>query len=101
MTTFLWIGEFGRTPAINPQAGRDHFPDAWSCVVGGGGIAGGQALGATSEDGTKVEGEPSSIQQVLATVSTAVGVDPETENKSELGRPLKIVEASPIRSLLL
>ena len=47
-TTIVWMGEFGRTPQINGQAGRDHFPRAWSCVLGGGGIAGGQAYGRTS-----------------------------------------------------
>lgn len=99
-TTFLWIGEFGRTPAINPQGGRDHFPDAWSCVVGGGNIAGGQVLGATSPDGTKVEGDPTSIPEILATISTATGVNPATENTSELGRPIKIVDAKPLKTLL-
>jgi hypothetical protein len=54
-TTFLWMGEFGRTPTINPNAGRDHYPQAWSCVFGGGGIRGGQAYGRTSADGTTVE----------------------------------------------
>ncbi|HYO24993.1 MAG TPA: DUF1501 domain-containing protein, partial [Lacipirellulaceae bacterium] len=75
-TTILWMGEFGRTPQINPQAGRDHFPGAWSCVFGGGGIAGGQAYGRTSADGTTVEEDPAAIGDVLATLSTALGVPP-------------------------
>ena len=53
-TTILWLGEFGRTPRINAQAGRDHFPAAWSCCFAGGGVAGGQAYGRTSEDGMDV-----------------------------------------------
>jgi hypothetical protein len=99
-TTILWIGEFGRTPVINPQTGRDHFPDAWSCVLAGGGIAGGQVYGKTTADGMKVEECPVSIQQILATIAQSVGVDPGHENVSELGRPIKIVEASPVVELL-
>ena len=54
-TTIVWMGEFGRTPKINPQKGRDHYPNAWSTVLAGGGIKGGQAIGKTSKDGTTVE----------------------------------------------
>src|SRR5262245_6192092 len=53
-TTIIWMGEFGRTPKINGQTGRDHFPAAWTCVFAGGGIKGGQAYGKTSEDGMTV-----------------------------------------------
>ena len=53
-TTVLWLGEFGRTPKINGNAGRDHFPGAWSCVFAGGGIRGGQAYGKTTADGMSV-----------------------------------------------
>jgi uncharacterized protein (DUF1501 family) len=99
-TTILWMGEFGRTPKINGTAGRDHFPGAWSCVFGGGGIAGGQAYGRTSEDGTKVEENPVDAADVLTTLVKAVGVDPSTENLSNTGRPIKLIEGKPIRGLL-
>jgi hypothetical protein len=99
-TTLLWMGEFGRTPKINNQTGRDHFPQAWSCVLAGGGIAGGQTYGRTSADGTKVEDSQVSATDVLATLCQALGVPPSTENISESGRPLKIVDGTPIRSLL-
>lgn len=99
-TTFLWIGEFGRTPQINPQGGRDHFPAAWSCVLGGAGIQGGQAYGKTSADGTTVEEGKVDIGDVLATLAAAVGIDPETQNVSEVGRPIKIAEGKPIQDLL-
>ena len=52
-TTILWAGEFGRTPVINQNGGRDHFPQAFTCVLAGGGIAGGQVYGKTSEDGMR------------------------------------------------
>ena len=78
-TTICWMGEFGRTPNINNNAGRDHFPDAWSCVLAGGGIAGGQAYGKTNESGMEVTEGKTEVQDLLATLCHAVGVDPETE----------------------
>ncbi|MEM8680828.1 MAG: DUF1501 domain-containing protein, partial [Planctomycetota bacterium] len=99
-TTLLWIGEFGRTPRINNNAGRDHFPQAWSCVLAGGGIAGGQAYGRTSEDGSEVVEGKVGVQDVLTTLCHAVGVDPEHENLAAGGRPIKIAEGTPITSLL-
>jgi hypothetical protein len=100
-TTILWIGEFGRTPEINPNAGRDHYPAAWSCVLGGGGIRGGQVFGKTSDDGREVIENPVTIPDVLATLCAALGVDPHTENTTPIGRPIKIVEGEPIDSLLV
>jgi len=99
-TTILWIGEFGRTPTINPQGGRDHFPAAWTCVFGGGGIKGGQAFGKTSESGQEVVDGKVDVPDILATLSAAVGVDPEEKNISEQGRPIKIAEGTPIKAIL-
>jgi hypothetical protein len=99
-TTIVWMGEFGRTPQINGQAGRDHFPRAWSCVLSGGGIAGGQAYGRTTVDGLNIEDNPVEVTDVLATLCTALGVPPTTENTSNTGRPIKIVDGSPIQALL-
>jgi uncharacterized protein (DUF1501 family) len=99
-TTIVWMGEFGRTPQINGQAGRDHFPRAWTCVLGGGGIAGGQAYGRTSADGMTIEEDPVEVTDVLATLCSALGVPSETENLSNTGRPIKIVDGFPIAKLL-
>ncbi len=99
-TTILWMGEFGRTPAINGNAGRDHFPNAWSCVLGGGGIKGGQAYGRTSADGMQVEENAVGIGDVLATLCTALGVPPESENITPTDRPIKIAEGNAIAELL-
>ena len=99
-TTILWAGEFGRTPKINDNAGRDHFPNAWSAVLAGGGIRGGQAYGRTSADGMQVEEGQMQIGDLLATLCQAVGVDPETQNVSEEGRPIKIVEGKAVPELL-
>jgi hypothetical protein len=100
LTTILWIGEFGRTPAINMQGGRDHFPAAWTCVFGGGGIKGGQAYGKTSAGGEEVVEGKVDVPDILATLTAAVGVDPEEKNVSEQGRPIKIAEGQPIREIL-
>jgi hypothetical protein len=100
-TTIVWMGEFGRTPQINGQAGRDHFPRAWSCVLAGGGIAGGQTYGRTSPDGMNIEEDEAGVTDVLATLCTALGVPPETENNANTGRPIKIVNGSPIDKLLV
>ncbi len=99
-TTILWLGEFGRTPQINGQVGRDHFPSAWTGVFAGGGIAGGQAYGSTSADGRTVEEDKVSVNELLATLSAAVGVPPDTENISNTGRPIKVVDGTPINALL-
>lgn len=99
-TTIAWMGEFGRTPQINPQGGRDHFPDAWSCVLGGGGIKGGAIIGKTSDDGKEVVDRPVTVPEFLATIATACGVDPHKENISDERRPFKIVDGKPIEELL-
>jgi hypothetical protein len=99
-TTFLWLGEFGRTPTINQAGGRDHYPKAWTAVLAGGVIQGGQAFGRTSAGGEAVEENQVDVPDVLATLCKAVGVDPETYNMSEVGRPIKIAEGQPIEAVL-
>ncbi|REK19234.1 MAG: DUF1501 domain-containing protein [Planctomycetota bacterium] len=102
-TTIVWMGEFGRTPKINQNTGRDHYPAAWTTVLGGGGIRGGQVVGRTSADGTTVEDRKISVPDLLATVCTALGIDPMKQNVSNVGRPIRIVDtdAVPIDEVLL
>lgn len=99
-TTILWISEFGRTPVINANAGRDHFPAAWSCVFAGGGIKGGQAYGRTSADGMNVEENKVAIGDVLATLCSALGIPPDHENITPGNRPIKLSEGTPIDQIL-
>lgn len=99
-TTIIWMGEFGRTPQINGQAGRDHFTNAWTCLLAGGGINGGQVFGKTSDNGMEVLTEQVRVGEVLATVCKAVGVAPDQLNTSNVGRPIPIAEGNPIASLL-
>lgn len=100
-TTILWGGEFGRTPTINNNGGRDHFPQAFSCVLAGGGIAGGQAYGATTEDGKEVADGKIDQQDLLATLCRALDVSPATENFAEGGRPIAMAEGREISEVLL
>jgi hypothetical protein len=99
-TTIIWMGEFGRTPKINAQAGRDHFAAAWSCVLAGGGIRGGQAYGRTTPDGMAVADNPVSPGALLATLCAALGIDPAGQNTNEMGRPIKITDGESIGELL-
>ncbi len=101
-TTIVWMGEFGRTPKINQAKGRDHYPNAWSTVLAGGGIKGGQAIGKTSADGTTVEERPTTTLDMLATLCLALGIDYEKTNPSNVGRPIRIVDkpAQPIKEVV-
>ena len=101
-TTVIWMGEFGRTPKINPNRGRDHYAPAWATVVGGGGVKGGQAVGKTSKDGTTVEDRPTSAADFLATVCRVLGIDPEKPNMSNVGRPIPIADraAKPVEEIV-
>lgn len=101
-TLVLWMGEFGRTPVINENAGRDHFPAAWSTVLCGAGIQGGQAYGSTGEDGEKVTENPVTVPQLYATICKALDINPAKENISPEGRPIGLVDehAEPVAALL-
>ncbi|HEX4611932.1 MAG TPA: DUF1501 domain-containing protein, partial [Urbifossiella sp.] len=101
-TTIVWAGEFGRTPKINQQKGRDHFASAWSTVLAGAGVKGGQAVGRTSADGTTVEERPVSSADFLATVCKVTGIDPEKQNMSNVGRPIPIADrgATPVQEVV-
>jgi uncharacterized protein (DUF1501 family) len=101
-TLIVWMGEFGRTPKINGGRGRDHYPNAWSTVLAGGGIKGGQVVGKTSADGTTVEERPVSVQDFLATICSALGIDLDRTNQSNVGRPIRIVDkaATPIQEIV-
>jgi len=100
-TLVVWMGEFGRTPKISAADGRDHFPTAWTTVLAGGGVRGGQAYGATDDDGLKVARDPVTVPDYFATLATTLGMDPMKEAMSPVGRPIAISEnGTPIAGLL-
>ncbi|HVC98667.1 MAG TPA: DUF1501 domain-containing protein [Pirellulales bacterium] len=100
-TTIVWMGEFGRTPKLN-NGGRDHFPQAWSTVLAGGGIRGGQAVGRTTADGMEIADRPVQVGDLLATIVSALKIDPTAQNISNVGRPIKVVDpdANPLTEAL-
>ncbi len=101
-TLIVWMGEFGRTPKINGNRGRDHWANSWTTVLAGGGIKGGQVIGKTSADGKEVVERPINVEDFLATVVAALGIDGNKQNNSNVGRPIRIVEptAKPIQEVL-
>ncbi len=78
-TLVVWMGEVGRTPYINNRAGRDHYIRAWTIVLAGGGIKGGQVYGATDADGKEVKDNPVTEGDLFATIYTALGINPRDE----------------------
>ena len=90
-TIVLWLGEFGRTPRINENDGRDHHTNGWSAVVAGGGTRGGQIVGATNEDGSQVVSGAVGVPDLFASLCFALGIDGDEENYSRSGRPIRVV----------
>ena len=88
------MGEFGRTPDINPKAGRDHWCHCWSLALGGGGIKGGQVVGASDERGAYVADRQVTIGDLFATVYKALGIDWSKAYTGRDGRPLYIANST-------
>jgi uncharacterized protein (DUF1501 family) len=93
-TIVVAMGEFGRTPKINPAGGRDHWPQCWSIVMGGGGIKGGHVIGASDAIGGYPTDRPTTPADVAATLFTALGIGVNTELPSPGNRPLPVAEYS-------
>jgi uncharacterized protein (DUF1501 family) len=92
--------EFGRTPRINPMAGRDHWPGAFSVVMAGGGIQPGRIVGATDKDAASVVDRPVSPADFAATLLTALGIDPQTILHTPVGRPVQLAAGGrPVKEL--
>lgn len=89
-TVIVWMGEFGRTPRINADVGRDHWAASWSVMVGGGGLKGGQAIGATDKDGVGIVDKSYVPGDIWATVSHALGIPLDTVHTSKNGRPMPL-----------
>ncbi len=100
-TLVVWMGEFGRTPKINPNTGRDHYPKAWSMALAGAGIQGGRVVGETDKDGVEVKERPVTVPDLFATMYSALGVDPKKKHISPLGRPIALSDNGvPVKELL-
>jgi hypothetical protein len=100
-TLVVWFGDFGRTPKINPSAGRDHWATAGCACMGGGGLKMGQVVGATNALGEYVIDSPVSPQDIAATIYHTLGVPLNTWYRAQDGRPIELVpEGKPVRQLI-
>jgi Protein of unknown function (DUF1501) len=100
-TLVVWMGDFGRTPIVNKDAGRDHWPQCYSMVLAGGGIRGGQVIGESDAIGAYPKSHPVTPADIHATVFAALGYDPHAITYlSPEGRPFPLSEGEPIRGLL-
>lgn len=95
-TLVLCVGEFGRTPRINPNSGRDHYPRAFSGLLAGCGIRGGQVIGRTDAGGEEVVERPVTVADLLRSVCYALGIDADKQNMSSIGRPIKVVDGGTV-----
>ncbi len=100
-TIVICGGEFGRTPNVNPAAGRDHWPHGFSIALAGGGIRGGHVVGATDPEGSKEVADPVGVADVHATVLHALGIKYRRELDTPVGRPMKISDGKVIDELLV
>ena len=100
-TLVIAVGEFGRTPKINPAGGRDHHPGCWTMLIGGGPIKGGRGVGESDALGYAPKTRPVMPAEVAATVYKALGFDPHKELPGPQNRPIPLADfsAQPIREL--
>lgn len=99
-TVVLWMGDFGRTPTINAQQGRDHFPAVTPAVIGGGGLSGGLAIGQTDAGGNAIEGNSYKIADLFATLLHRLGIDPAQEFQTTFGSPTSATDKGQVISEL-
>ena len=91
-TLVIMLSEFGRTPRINMNAGRDHWASCFSCFIAGGGIKGGTVVGSSDKGGYQPKDRPVRVPDVHATLCHAMGIDPDTQVQTPLQRPMKLVD---------
>jgi uncharacterized protein (DUF1501 family) len=100
-TVVLCVGEFGRTPKINAEAGRDHWSTGFSCVVGGGGFRSGLVIGETDPSGEKTDpADPIQVHDLFATILHALGIEYDKVMTTPIGRPMALCKGQPIERLL-
>ena len=98
-TLVVAMGEFGRTPQLNPRGGRDHWPGVWSVLFAGAGIKGGQVVGASDRTASEPRDRPTSPAEVAATVYRGLGLDLGARLPGPEDRPMPLTEAKPVEEL--
>src|SRR5581483_10275365 len=98
-TLVVWMGEFGRSPRINKEAGRDHWPNCYTALLAGGGVKRGYVHGGSDKTGAFPSADPVRPDDLAATMFALLGLDPTTEVRDALNRPLPIAAGSPVAAL--
>jgi hypothetical protein len=98
-TLVLAMGEFGRTPQMNPRGGRDHWPSCWSVLFAGAGVRGGQVIGSSDSIGAEPRDRPVTPAEIAASVYRALGIDPSSRLIGPDNKPISLVDAAPIGEL--
>ena len=99
-TLVVWMGEFGRSPRINNLAGRDHWPQCYTVLMAGGGVKRGYVHGSSDRFGAYPSTNPCRPEDIAATIYHLLGIDPHTEFRDALNRPLAISNGSVIQDIL-
>ena len=99
-TLVVWVGEFGRSPRINNLAGRDHWPQCYTALLAGGGVRRGHVHGASDKLGAFPTADPARPEDLSATMFALLGIDPKSEVRDALNRPLPVSAGSPISGVL-
>ncbi len=99
-TLVVWMGEFGRTPRINKNSSRDHWPHCYTVLLAGGGVKRGFRYGASDKNGAYPAADPVRPDDLAATVFALLGIDPQTEMHDALGRPFPISRGRPLTGLM-
>ncbi len=95
-TLVVWMGEFGRTPKLKSDGGREHYSEGWQAALSGAGIRGGQVIGATDADGVHVTRRPVSVQDLFVSFAQVLGIRPEQEYLTTDRRPIKIIDGGSV-----
>ena len=99
-TLVVWMGEFGRTPKINDNISRDHWPQCYTALLAGGGVKRGFVYGASDKNATFPDRDPVRPDDLAATMFQLLGIDPQTEVRDPANRPLVIAAGNPVTGLL-
>ncbi|MBC7855831.1 MAG: DUF1501 domain-containing protein, partial [Pirellulaceae bacterium] len=95
-TMVVMLSEFGRTPKINKDEGRDHWASVFSCFIAGGGVRGGQVIGSSDEDGAEPKDRPVNVPDIHASICHALGINATKEVMTPLKRPMKLVDKGEV-----
>jgi uncharacterized protein (DUF1501 family) len=98
-TLVVATGESGRTPHLNSNGGRDHWPGCWTALLAGGGVQGGRVVGSSDAVAGEPKDRPVTPQELVATIYHALGIRPDTTIPGPDGKPVRVIDAAPVREL--